>query len=235
VKIVSKFLKVFRTLGLVSAYGELYIFISIVMKRVVTILILTFLLTSSLTFLYAVMHPSNKKELEFSALYVQVLMFMGSEKEYYNHVTYPQATPELNYDDFFIEIVHQGQLSKPVWKTWGVGQLVSEEPLSDSFLQKIKNINISSDAPFGNLEPGEDLKEFFDIEKKLPMGKGEKLTAQQLIETKIEDFSAFLFTLKQAPLERSFHRFTITYELNDGKILSTTSRALNIKGHHPES
>jgi hypothetical protein len=205
------------------------------MKRVVPILILTFLLTSSLTLLYAVMHPSNKKELEFSALYVQVLMFLGSEKDHYNHVTYPQATPELHYDDFFIEIVHQGQLSKPVWKAWGVGQLVSEEPLSDSFVQKIKSINIYSDAPFGNLEPGEDLKDFFYIEKKLPMGKGEKLTLEQLTETKIEDFSAFLFTLKQAPWERSFHRFTITYELNDGKILSTTSRALNIKGHHPES
>ncbi|WP_143960517.1 hypothetical protein [Litoribacter populi] len=176
---------------------------------------------------------SGKKELVFSGLYEQVNVFLGSGKDYFNYVSYPQSSPTVSFDEFFIEIVHQGKmLSQPdVFKFFGVSRMDMDMP--DSFTQRIQDIQIFSDNTFHDIQPGEDLKRFFSIEKKVgPKYPAEciKLEVEELADLKLRDFSTFLFTLKDAPELTSTHRFKIIYELTDGKVLESISRPITVLG-----
>ena len=172
-----------------------------------------------------------KECLQFKALYHQVQMFVGHEGDYQNKVSYPQSQPEIAYDDFFIEIVHHGQVELPFWLKLGFKDL--EEGAPEFFAQELKYISIISDQPFLDYNPGEDLADLFIVEKKenLYLGIGSAEVAPNLIkDVRLRDFSSFLYTLSKAPKETAIHQFTFKYMLSDGNTLTSTSRELNIRG-----
>ncbi|MBS9523003.1 hypothetical protein KIH41_06015 [Litoribacter ruber] len=200
------------------------------MKKAFTLLIV-FGLTTGFVLVNNVY--SGKKELVFSGLYEQVNVFIGNSKDYFNYVSYPQSSPTVSYNEFFIEIVHQGKmLTRPdFFRLLGFQRDEKDNP--DNFAQNIQDIQILSDNDFQDLPAGEDLKRFFSIEKKVgPKYPAEciVLDVEELAELKLRDFSTFLFTLKNAPKATSTHRFKIIYQLTDGKVLETISRPITVMG-----
>jgi len=173
-----------------------------------------------------------KANLEFRSLYHQVQLFMGNEGDYYNKVTYPQSTPEVSYDDFFIEIVHQGQIESSFWSKWGFSSYgVLDEP--QYFTQKVKYISVTSDRPFLDYNPGDNLADLFLVEKKENVYQdipSNETLIEHITDIHLKDFSSFLYTLSKAPKQSGIYQFTFNYVLSDGKKLSATSRQLNIRG-----
>lgn len=202
------------------------------MKRLFTTVAMAVGFSTIATFTFFQLRAEAQANLEFRSLYHQVQMFIGNEGDYYNKVTYPQSTPEVGFDDFFIEIVHQGQLESPFWMKWG---LANQKDLIEPeyFTQKVKYISITSDQPFLDYNPGDDLSEIFLVEKKENLNNNiptDEPFLKQLRDIRLKDFSSFLFTLSTAPTQSGIYQFTFNYILSDGKKLSATSRQLNIRG-----
>lgn len=181
---------------------------------------------------YAFFHFRAEAHLEFRSLYHQVQLFIGNEGDYYNKVTYPQSAPEVAYDDFFIEIVHQGQLESPFWTKWGLASSVElTEP--EYFTQKVKYISITSDQPYLDYDPGDNIADLFYVEKKENLYHAipyEETLLKHLTDIRLKDFSSFLYTLSKAPQQSGIYQFTFNYILSDGKKLTATSRQLHIRG-----
>lgn len=202
------------------------------MKRLFTTVAMAVGFSTIATFAFLHLRAEAKANLQFRSLYHQVQMFIGNEGDYYNKVTYPQSTPEVAYDDFFIEIVHQGQLESSFLTKLGLSSPVDlSEP--EYFTQKVKYISITSDQPFLDYKPGDDLAELFVVEKKESLHNTiltEETLLKQLTDIRLKDFSSFLYTLSRAPKKSGVYQFTFNYVLSDGKKLSATSRQLNIRG-----
>ena len=184
------------------------------------------------TFAFQKIKSEAKASLQFRTLYHQVQLFIGNEADYYNKVTYPQSTPEVAYDDFFIEIVHQGQLESPFWARWPLSYSL-EDIESDYFSQKVEYISITSDRPFLDYDPGDNIAELFWVEKKENLfqeNPRQENLLEQVKDVRLKDFSSFLYTLSKAPSQSGVYQFTFNYVLSDGNKLTATSRQLNIRG-----
>jgi len=202
------------------------------MKKLFTTVAMAVGFSTIATFAFFHLREEAKANLEFRSLYHQVQLFIGSEGDYHNKVTYPQSAPEVAYDDFFIEIVHQGQLESPFWAKWGLSTHIdlSEQ---EYFTQKVKYISITSDQSFLGYDPGENLAELFLVEKKENLyhdNLPNETMIGQITDIQLKDFSSFLYTLSKAPKQSGVYQFTFNYILSDGKKLSATSRQLNIRG-----
>jgi len=155
---------------------------------------------------YAFFHLRAEAQLEFRSLYHQVQLFIGNDSDYYNKVTYPQSAPEVAYDDFFIEIIHQGQLESPFWSKWGLTTKVDlTEP--EYFTQKVKYISITSDQPYLDYDPGDNIADLFYVEKRENLYHNipyEQTILQHVTDIRLKDFSSFLYTLSKAPKQSGF-------------------------------
>jgi len=202
------------------------------MKKLYITLVLAAGFSMIATILFLKVKSEAKASLQFRSLYHQVQLFIGNEGDYYNKVTYPQSAPEIEYDDFFIEIVHQGQVESPFWAKWPIYNKLVEAD-SDYFSQKVVFISITSDRSFLNYNPGDNLADLFLVEKKESLFLENHRQENLLMNVKdihLKDFSSFLYTLSKAPSQSGVYQFTFNYVLSDGNKLSATSRQLNIKG-----
>jgi len=202
------------------------------MKKLFTTLAMAIGFSIIATFAFITLRSEAKATLQFRALYHQVQLFIGNEGDYYNKVSYPQSTPEIAYDDFFIEIVHQGQLEAPFWAKWPLLNDLHDIE-SEYFTQKVEYISITSDRPFLDYSPGENIADLFLVEKKEKLfqdTQGQENLLEYVKDIQLKDFSSFLYTLSKAPNESGVYQFTFNYILSDGNKLTATSRQLNIKG-----
>jgi len=202
------------------------------MNKLFTTLAITIGISIIATVTISFIRSEAKASLQFRTLYHQVQLFIGNEGDYYNKVSYPQSTPEIAYDDFFIEIVHQGQLELPFWAKWPLSNELTDLE-SDYFIQKVEYISITSDRPFLDYNPGDDIADLFLVEKKESLfaepHREENLLAH-VKDVQLKDFSSFLYTLSRAPKYSGTYQFTFNYILSDGNKLTATSRQLNLKG-----
>ncbi|KEO75376.1 hypothetical protein [Anditalea andensis] len=202
------------------------------MKRLFTTMAIAILFSMMATYAFFYFMAEAKIDHQFKSLYHQVQMFIGSERDYFNKVTYPLSAPEVAYRDFFIEIVPQGPPDNSIWSKWGLSSHLNEvEP--EFFVQKVKHISITTDKHFLGYDPGEDISDLFKVKNKHHQYEGnssEETLLRQLTEIKVNDFSSFLYTLSKGPEHSGIYQFTFNYVLSDGKILTASSQQLNLRG-----